>query len=135
MRSKSLLKIAAVIMFIAYITALNYGGCGGGGGGTDSESGSSTSTLPTQVLYPVMPANNAANVGINILLSWSASVGAESYDVYLGTTNPPLYKANRTSGNYNPGALSYGTTYYWRIDARNSVGVTTGNVWTFTTQM
>ncbi|MFH1226716.1 MAG: hypothetical protein V1701_02280 [Planctomycetota bacterium] len=132
---KRVLWFIVVLAFVVYVTSFNYGGCGGGGGGTDSESGSSTSTLPTQVLYPVLPANNATNVGINILLSWSASVGAESYDVYLGTTNPPLYKANRTSGNCPSGALSYGTTYYWRIDAKNSVGVTTGNVWSFTTQM
>jgi hypothetical protein len=32
-----------------------------------------------------------------------------------------------------PGALGAGTTYYWQITARNSVGTTTGPIWSFTT--
>ncbi|MHC4302222.1 MAG: hypothetical protein ACYS7Y_33600, partial [Planctomycetota bacterium] len=39
-----------------------------------------------------------------------------------------------TGTSYNPGTLSYSTTYYWRIDATNSSGTTTGDVWSFTTQ-
>ena len=30
-------------------------------------------------------------------------------------------------------SLDYSTTYYWRIDAKNSDGTTTGDVWYFTT--
>ncbi|MFH1228626.1 MAG: putative Ig domain-containing protein [Planctomycetota bacterium] len=50
MRSNSLLKIAAVIMFVAYITAFNYGGCGGGGGSSGS---SATVANRAPVLSPI----------------------------------------------------------------------------------
>src|SRR4030042_604414 len=35
--------------------------------------------------------------------------------------------------DYVPGTLSTNTTYYWRIDANNVGGTTTGTVWSFTT--
>lgn len=31
-----------------------------------------------------------------------------------------------------PESLVYGTTYYWRVDAANEYGGTTGDVWSFT---
>ena len=42
-------------------------------------------------------------------------------------------KGNQTSLSFNPGTLSYSTTYYWRIDAVNNVGTSTGTTWSFTT--
>jgi hypothetical protein len=56
--------------------------------------------------------------------------------VYFGTDSTPdsgELKGNQTSFSYNPGTLDYSTTYYWRIDAKNSDGTTTGDVWYFTT--
>lgn len=91
---------------------------------------------PARPLYP-FPPNNAGNMPIIVQLSWDSAYNAASYDVYFGTGNPPDFKANvlktlfRT--RYNPGPLNYGTTYYWRVDAKNDVGTTTGTVWQFTT--
>ena len=34
---------------------------------------------------------------------------------------------------YDPGALDFDTTYYWRVDEKNLTGTTTGTVWSFTT--
>ncbi|MFH1232141.1 MAG: hypothetical protein V1709_11675 [Planctomycetota bacterium] len=149
MRSNSLLKIATVIMIVAYITALNYGGCGGGGGGGGSSGNSGAPTAYTQVTL-LTPANNATNVSITQQLSWALSnnPGGTSYDVYLGTNNPPTDGDRKVSAtastNYNPGTLSYGTTYYWRIDLRSTQGtlifggdgalLAQGAVWRFTTE-
>lgn len=37
--------------------------------------------------------------------------------------------------SYNPGTLDYGTTYYWRIVAKDAHGaIVFGNLWHFTTQ-
>jgi parallel beta-helix repeat protein len=80
------------------------------------------------------PANGATGVGVNSDLSWTAGGWAQSHDVYFGTTNPPSFVGNQTGTTFNPGMLSYSTTYYWRIDEENPVGTTTGDVWSFTTK-
>lgn len=88
--------------------------------------------LPAQVASPT-PANGATSVPITQQLGWGAASGATSYDVYFGTTSPGTFKVNTTSTSFNPGTLSYNTTYYWRIDSKNGSGTTTGIVWSFTT--
>ncbi len=95
---------------------------GGGGGGR-----------PGRASNP-SPANGATGVSTTATLSWTAGVDANSHDVYFGTTNPPSFKQNQTATTYNPGTLASSTTYYWRIDEKNSFGTTTGVVWSFTTQ-
>jgi hypothetical protein len=82
------------------------------------------------------PDNEETGVSINKNLSWSDGGGATSFNVYFGTDSTPdigELKGNQTSFSYNPGTLDYSTTYYWRIDAKNSYGTTTGDVWYFTT--
>jgi sugar lactone lactonase YvrE len=81
----------------------------------------------------VSPANSAANILPQPLLTWTASAQATSYDVYFGTTAPPPMVANTANINYSPGTLSPGTTYYWTIGARNSLGANVALPWSFTT--
>jgi hypothetical protein len=82
----------------------------------------------------IAPANGAEDVDAAVLeLSWERSTGAYSYDVYMGETNPPEFRANIASTAWSPGTAKYFTRYYWRIDARNSVGVTQGDVRAFMT--
>ena len=90
-------------------------------------------TVPTAAATP-SPANNATNVSINADLSWANGGGAISYDVYFGTTAPGTFQGNQTTMTFDPGAMANSTTYYWRIDAINSCGTTTGTVWNFTTE-
>jgi hypothetical protein len=40
---------------------------------------------------------------------------------------------NVTATSYQPGTLSTGTTYYWKIVAKNSNGSTSSSIWSFTT--
>jgi len=75
------------------------------------------------------------NISVTQQLGWTAASGAISYNIYLGTTNPPLFKTTITDTSYSPGTLAYNTTYYWRIDAQNSSGTTFGNLWRFKTLM
>ncbi len=80
------------------------------------------------------PRRTAQNVSIGVTLSWQDGGGATSYDVYFGTSDPPDFIRNQTGTTYDPpGDLSHDATYYWRIDPRNRVGVTTGSVWSFQT--
>jgi hypothetical protein len=62
---------------------------------------------------------------------------AETYDVYLGTAPGSLVSIAEDLYSLSfavPGTpLTYDTTYYWRVDATNEVGTTTGDVWSFTT--
>jgi len=80
------------------------------------------------------PADGASSVDIDQNLSWAAGSGATSHDVYFGTSNPPPYVQTQAGTTFDPGTLSFTTTYYWRIDEVNANGTTTGAVWSFTTQ-
>ena len=80
------------------------------------------------------PSNGATGISTTPTLSWTSS-GANSYDIYFGTaSNPPLVVSGTTNASYSPSVLSYGTTYYWKIVAKNNCGGSAaGAVWSFTT--
>jgi hypothetical protein len=80
------------------------------------------------------PSNGAANLGLSVTLGWTAGTSAVSHNVYFGTATPGTLQGNQTEATFVPAGLEYGKTYYWRIDEVNSVGgVTTGDVWSFST--
>ena len=80
------------------------------------------------------PADSAADVTVDAVLSWTAGSGATSHDVYFGSTSPGAFQGNQTQTTFDPGTLSYNITYYWRIDEVNASGTTPGDVWSFTTE-
>jgi hypothetical protein len=85
------------------------------------------------------PANHAANIDIDADLSWNGGDpdpgDTVTYDVCFGTTNPPpKVVSNQSTTNYDPSAMIYDTTYYWKIIAwDNHDASTQGSVWDFTT--
>jgi len=79
------------------------------------------------------PINGADYVSTNTDLSWTAGFGAESHDLYFGTTNPPAYQGNQETTCYDLGTLLPDTLYYWRVDEVGLAGTTEGNLWSFTT--
>jgi C1A family cysteine protease len=80
------------------------------------------------------PLNGATDVSMSLTLGWAACANTNSYDIYLGTSSTPPWVANRTSTNYAVSGLASGTTYYWKIVAKNTCGGSTdGPVWSFTT--
>jgi len=100
-----------------------------------------TVALPTQATTPA-PADGATNVALPVTLTWEAAA-ATSFDVYLGTslaavqTATPatagIFRGNQATKTHDPTGIAAGTTYFWRIDARNELGTTPGAVWSFTT--
>ncbi len=62
---------------------------------------------------------------------------AETYNVYFGTTPAGLERLVSGISELSTVVvgipLAYSTTYYWRVDATNENGTTTGDVWSFTT--
>lgn len=87
------------------------------------------------------PANGATLQPAGSTLSWNCSdpnALPMTCDLYFGTDpNPPLvFAGSPTNGvtTHNPGALSFSTTYYWRVVVRNAtLAETSGPVWSFTT--
>jgi predicted outer membrane repeat protein len=89
-------------------------------------------SLPGMATDPI-PSDGAINVSTTVNLMWSPGLFAESHDVYFGTSSPPPFVCNQTSTTFDPGTLTTGTTYYWRVDEINKLGKTVGTLWTFTT--
>jgi len=80
-----------------------------------------------------LPTDGAANVTVNVELSWDAVDGAELYYVYLGLQPPSVLAGSTVEPAWTPGKLQSGQKYYWQIVARNAGGLTLGPVWSFTT--
>jgi len=82
----------------------------------------------TPVGAPAAPANLMARAGNGkAALSWSASAGASSYNVYSGTapggeSTTPI-ATDVTSTSYTATGLTNGTTYYFTVAAVNAGGV------------
>lgn len=92
------------------------------------------SKLPFKTVNPA-PADEAVDQSINTTISWENGGLAASYDVYFGTNPAPSDPvSSQTTTTYDPSTLQYDTTYYWRIDSKNYMGTTTGDVWQFTTE-
>jgi hypothetical protein len=89
-------------------------------------------TAPGAATSP-FPVDNAIAVSTTAALRWTPDPGATFCDVYFGTTNPPELMGNQADTVFAPGPLKENTTYYWRIDERNSAGTSVGPVWRFTT--
>ena len=108
------------------------------GGTTTGSVWSFTTKLPppSAPISPT-PADGAPRRSIATNLSWQNGGGATSYAVYFGADATPdsgEFRQTQSGTGYDPGILSYNTTYYWRIDSVNAAGTTAGPVWAFTTE-
>ncbi len=87
-----------------------------------------------------IPANGAKGIEPEADLGWiggDPNLGdSVSYDVYIGTSNPPpLVVTKQSEIFYDIGRLVYNTTYYWQIVARDNHDTSrAGPVWSFTTK-
>lgn len=87
---------------------------------TWSFSTASGCTLPAAATLS-SPASGATGVAASTTLSWSATSGATSYDVYFGTATSPAFHSN-VAGTSVAVTGASGTTYYWRVVAKNACG-------------
>ena len=85
------------------------------------------------------PIQNGAGVATPTNLSWSPSAGATSYRVQLSTDSTfatsLINDSTLTTNSRSTGTLSSGTTFYWKVNAKNAAG-TSGfsSTWNFTTR-
>lgn len=75
--------------------------------------------LATNCVTNIAPANAATVTTSGVTLSWNSSVGATSYDLYLGTTNPPTTFIGNIVGTSKSLAL-VNNTYYWYVHPKPS---------------
>jgi hypothetical protein len=85
-----------------------------------------------------------STISRGVTLQWSSTDpegGPLTYNIYLGTTNPPeLVKSGHTSSTYSVGSgagsdLQQSATYYWKIVAFDQDALSTeGPVWSFNTR-
>ncbi len=93
------------------------------------------------------PFNKATGVSQTSTLSWKAGAKAAFHDIYFGDSEQAVADGNAaTPGIYmgrqpvsetmfDPGALAWGKTYYWRVDEVNDAAAGSpwkGAVWSFT---
>jgi hypothetical protein len=94
-------------------------------------------SAPAKVTSPI-PATGFNTVELssgNVTLNWSGSSNTVNYSVYFGTDISNLIKLAdvpyAVSPSYQVTGLNPAINYYWRIDASNAKGITTGDVWSF----
>ena len=85
------------------------------------------------------PSNGATDVSTSPTLDWSSVSGASSYDVQVcsdSSCSNVVVDQNVTSSQWTVSpSLNQGTTYYWRVRAKNSCGSGSwSSVWRFTTR-
>ncbi|HHW59779.1 MAG: T9SS type A sorting domain-containing protein [Bacteroidales bacterium] len=87
----------------------------------------------------VSPADSS-NIDVEVILDWSSVSGAVSYKLEIDTSNnfsSPLKQTIETTYSaHTVKDLLYGTTYYWRVSAKNvnNLYSSPSEVWNFTTK-
>ncbi|MFI5253673.1 MAG: fibronectin type III domain-containing protein [Bacteroidota bacterium] len=97
-----------------------------------------TTILPPPAPILASPANISINQPTSLPVSWNASIGAASYRCQVATDSlfgsPILDDSTITLTTRQLNGLSYSTTYYWRVNAKNTMGTSAySTVWNFTT--
>jgi hypothetical protein len=81
--------------------------------------------FPAEITSPKMAETLMLTTGV-ITLSWTGSdidKDITGYDVYFGTTNPPvIIKSNQTEHFLNNVPISTNTVYYWKIITKDTRG-------------
>jgi len=99
------------------------------------------SSLPSKPVNPT-PANNATEIDFSaFLLAWEDGGDADTYDVYIGSTGDlTLVSSAQANTGYLTTLEELETIFsaspinqkiYWRVDATNDDGTTTGDEWNF----
>nr|WP_224753658.1 glycoside hydrolase family 6 protein [Paenibacillus terricola] len=94
--------------------------------GESSNSSQASATPAAPAAVPAAPTGLTATAGnAQVVLSWTASTGATSYNVKRATTSGGAYTTvatGVTGTTYTNTGLTNGTTYYYVVSAVNSAG-------------
>ncbi len=139
-------KTAKINTYIAngWITAF-----GAGGGGVNVGLVGLNTVVSAGLSWNASPKDGAADVPVDVTLSWSPGFYALEHDVYFGTSFDDVNSATATTdpggvymgpqdvSTYATARLEMSQTYYWRIDdigAAPDYRISKGSVWQFTVE-
>ena len=79
-------------------------------------------------------ADGATNQQLDVEIRWGRPAMAQQYDVYFGATAETiaLVSGDQAARVYAP-TVALDSTYFYRIDAKNTLGTTAGTVRSFST--
>jgi len=101
---------------------------------TEGEPDSNNAPFVPELIAPRMNAVVTTNT---VDLQWSCSDvdnDALTYTIYFGNSTPPVAIEQNYSNTTYSVSLSSSSTYYWKIDAKDSNGaITKGQIWQFKT--
>ena len=95
---------------------------------------------PSKAVNPTPTDTNSAVTLDHDTIVWEDGGGADTFDVYYGTTSGSLTLVSSAQagtiftiwGVTSGSPFDYAVTRYWRIDSTNDAGTTTGEEWSFT---
>ncbi len=93
---------------------------------------------PVQAFEPD-PADGATGVAIDAMLNWRPGREATSHEVFFGTDSNAVSEGAVSAETvidhrYTPGAMEFGTTYYWKVNEVGDAGTVPGDLWSVTTE-
>jgi len=97
-----------------------------------------TQNNPPAALTDIEPADGATDLPVDQTLAWSSSDpdgDALAYTLYFdeGASATSPVSVNADSSNFDPGGLTLGSTYSWKVVAYDAKGDSTvGSLWSFT---
>lgn len=109
------------------------------GYGPVSDTWSFTTIVPLPAKVSLSsPANNSTGLNTSLIVYWNSVSYATGYDLQVSTnsnfTALNYDVTNIANVNYSLSGLNTGTTYYWRVRARNVAGIGPwSDPWQFTT--
>ena len=91
--------------------------------------------LPAKA-FDIMPVSSSIDARLDTVITWSCNNQAQYFDVFIGNTSDALFRVteNQRAKMYAP-SLSFGQTLYFRIDSKNTIGTTVGDVKFFSTYL
>ncbi len=91
-------------------------------------------TMPAVLPFASTPRPEHGDLEVSAqgtILRWAGARNATAYRVAFDTVAPPRFRAETTTTQFDPGRLTEGTTYYWRVNAVTPTGLIAGPVWSF----
>ena len=83
------------------------------------------------------PASSASGIATSVTLSWNtggSKSDAESYQVYIGTSDTPSKYVNTEDTSVTLTGLQNGQKYYWKVVAKDGTKTSASPTWTFQTR-
>jgi len=97
-------------------------------------------SIAPRTAYNPFPSDGRKYVDLDVLLQWTAGMGAKFHHLYFGENFADVeagtggtYKGPVAGTSYSPGVLAKDSIYYWRVDEFDGSATHKGDVWRFRT--